>query len=116
MFPRFIMFFKIIHENLMVLYKIRHVYSAIHKFWSNFHQLVKIFVIINRLFFYTALSLSIQSSNRQGKVSPLFFSRLNTFAAVDTQPLREFCFSVSYFQLPLLISKKVIIEQRLSQM
>ena len=114
-FPRLIMFFKIIHKNLMVLYKVRHVYSAIHEFWSKLYQLVKIFVIINR-FFFMPHSLSIQSSNRPGK-SFLYFCLVWILSLLLTSsPLRAICFSVSYFQLPLLISKKVLIEQILSQM
>ena len=60
------MFFKIIYKNLLVLHKIRHVYSAVHKFWSNFHQLVNIFIIIYRLLFHTTLTLRpIFKSTRQ---------------------------------------------------
>ena len=38
-----------------ILYKIQHVYSTIHQLCSNSHQLVNIFVIINRLFFHTTV-------------------------------------------------------------
>ena len=51
----FIFFVEITNKNLVVLCKIRHVYSTIHQLWSNSHQLVKIFIIINRLFFHGAV-------------------------------------------------------------
>ena len=95
------MFFIIIHKNLMVLYKVRHVYSPIHKFWSYFYQLVKIFVIINPLFSYATLSL-----HQPGKVFPLFFTRLNTFAAVDIQPLKSTLFFSVTFSTSLVDLEK----------
>ena len=35
--PFFIFFVEIIKENIVVQYKIRHVYSTIHQLWSNSH-------------------------------------------------------------------------------
>ena len=68
-------FSKIVHLNLW--------------FFTNYVMFtlqLQIFVIINFFFFHTALSI-IQSSNWPGKFSQrIFFSRLNTFAAVDIQP------------------------------
>ena len=56
----------IIKENIIVKYNIRHVYSAIHRLWSNSHHLVKIFVIIYCLFFHTTLFIHpIFKSTRQ---------------------------------------------------
>ena len=73
----------------MIFYKIRHVYSRVHQLWSNCHQLIQMFIIIN-CFFFILHSLYIQSSNQPGKFSlRIFLSRLNTFTAVDIQPPKE---------------------------
>ena len=103
---------EIIKEIIVVQYKIRHVYSTIHQLWSNFHQLVKIFVIVYRLFFQ-AQFLCIQSSNRPGKFSQrIIFLRLNTVAAIDIHTNNNAFFKGSCFWLPRCVLKFFLLNQR----
>ena len=107
----FFAFFKILHKSLMVFYKVRHVYSAIHKFPSTSHQLVKIFIIINHFFFFIPHSIYIQSSNWPGKSFPrTFLSRLNIFAAVDIQSPNNILFFRLMFSTSFIDFKKVFKE------
>ena len=70
-----------------ILCKIRHFYSTIHQLCSNSYQLVNIFVIINRLFFHTTVFIHPIFESTGIINSPcIFFSRLNTFKAIDIQP------------------------------
>ena len=94
-------------EYHVFFYKIRHVYSTVHQLWSNSHQLIQIFIIINR-FFFILHSLYIQSSNRLGKFCPrIFLSRINTFAAVDIQPSKKTLFFKLIFSTSFIDFEKV---------
>ena len=66
----------------MVLHKIRHVYTAIHKFQSNFHQLVHIFVIIYRSFIKSTFSF--------GKLTVIWFIPLASFIFNTLFPITLF--------------------------
>ena len=86
MLPRCLFdFSKIINKNIMVFNKIVILTRQLNNFGA---------ITINYINFYNCIlfaffiphSLRIQSSNRLGKFFPHILSRLNTFAAVESQP------------------------------
>ena len=99
----FFIHFKIINNPyyLIVLYKIRHVYSTIHQLWSNSHQIVKIFVIINHLFFHTALSIHpIFKSARQILSTYIFLNSEYFSSCWYSAAQQRLIFKVHIFHFP----------------
>ena len=110
----FIFFVEIIKGSIVLQYKIRHVYSTIHQLCSNFHQLVKIFLTIYRLFFHAAVFMHPIFKSTGQILSTHIFLASEYFAVIDIQPPNNALFLRLMFSASPMHFKNVFIESDVS--